>query len=313
MVSRKTNKCKTVIIVGTILVIFAVVMVVLCALKSLLVDTASEGISAEDNAQQNSGNIEAEQDFVPGLVLPMRVDFQTLVDDWAASVGGNRSVLIYDLERDEMVGSYNVDEDYSTASLYKLFVVYEGYRRVQSGEWGGDDVAGGTGRTILECLDLAIRESYSPCAETLWGYIGHEALDEIVASDFGITNSDISHLVSNPRDIMKMMQIFYEHTEITDEKLIAQMRDSFLNQPATTYNWRQGLPSGFSRANIYNKVGWDYNPDGGHWNIYHDVAIVEFSEYNRHYIVVVMTNYVPFQEIRELGEDIEKAFYEAME
>lgn len=242
------------------------------------------------------------------VVLPERVDFQPVVDEWVAGVGGNKSVLIYDLERDEMVGEYNTKEDYGTASLYKLFVVYEGYRRLQSGEWQPDDPAGSTGYTILKCLDLAIRESYSPCAETLWAKIGQDNLDVIIENDFGILNSDISKLVSNPEDIMKIMQIFYEHKEITDANLIATMKDSFLNQPATTYNWRQGLPSGFTKANVYNKVGWDYNPTGNYWNIYHDAAIVEFPEKNRHFIVVVMTNQVPYQKIRELGTLIENNF-----
>lgn len=240
--------------------------------------------------------------------LPDKVDFQPVVDDWAAKAGGNRSVLIYDLERDEVVGKYNETESYNTASLYKLFVVYEGYRRVQSGEWKADDMAGTTGYTIEKCLDLAIRESYSSCAETLWGYIGHDALDEIIENDFKITNSDISTLTSNPGDIMLVMKLFYEHPDITDENLLTLMKDSFLNQPVTTYNWRQGLPSGFNQANVYNKVGWDYNPNGGYWNIYHDAAIVEFPEQNRHFIVVAMTNRVPFQRIKELGTAIENKF-----
>ena len=236
-----------------------------------------------------------------------KINLQPAVDEWAASVGGNRSVLIYDLERDEMVGEYNTAESYNTASLYKLFVVYEGYRRLQSGEWQAEEVAGSTGYTILECLDLAIRESYSPCAETLWGYIGHDELDEIIEKDFKITNSDISGLVSNVYDIERMMQLFYEHPDITDEVLIERMKDSFLNQPVTTYNWRQGLPSGFSDVvNVYNKVGWAWN--GSSWDIYHDAAIVEFAELDRHFIVVVMTNQVPYQKIRELGSKIESSF-----
>ena len=214
-------------------------------------------------------------------------------------------MLIYDLERGEVVGSYNQTAEYNTASLYKLFVVYEGYRRLQSGEWQAGDAAGVTGKTILECLDLAIRESHSPCAETLWGYIGHDTLDEIIADDFGIVDSDISSLTSTPEDIMKIMRIFYEHEEITDEALVAQMKDSFLNQPTTTYNWRQGLPSGFTEASVYNKVGWSWN--GKSWDIYHDAAIVEFPELDRRFIVVVMTNQVPYQKIRELGAAIESS------
>lgn len=264
-------------------------------------DTTSESFDSGDegSAYENSAITEVEV---------AKVDFQPVVDEWAASVGGNRSVLIYDLERDEVVGEYNPKEDYGTASLYKLFVVYEGYRRVEAGEWNGDAMAGSTGNTILKCLDLAIRESNSECAEMLWAMIGHDRLDKIVRDDFKIVNSDISRLVSNPEDIMEMMKIYYVHPDIKDATLVAQIKDSFLVQPVKNYyDWRQGLPSGFTKANVYNKVGWDWN--GSSWNIYHDAAIVEFAEEDRHFIVVVMTNQVPFQRIRDLGKMIEDKFY----
>lgn len=238
------------------------------------------------------------------------IDFQNIIDEWAATSNGNKSVLIYDLDLDKLVGSYNIEEEYNTASLYKLFVVYEGYRRIQNGEWDKDESVGWTGYTRLECLDLAIRESYSPCAESLWNEIGHDELDEIIMNDFEITNSYISGLSSNANDILKIMRLFYTHPDFSDEILVGQMKDSFLNQPITTYDWRQGLPSGFSdRTLVYNKVGWDYNPDGKYWNIYHDVAIVEFPEEDRHYIVVVMTNRVSNRKIAELGTLIEEYFY----
>jgi hypothetical protein len=106
------------------------------------------------------------------------------------------------------------------------------------------------------------------------------------------------------------MKLFYYHPDFSSPELVTGMLDSFLNQPKTEYDWRQGLPRGFSRAKVYNKVGWDYNPNGRYWNIYHDAAIVEFPEENRHFIVVVMTSQVPYQRITELGTNIEKTFYQ---
>lgn len=312
MVDRKTDQRNSVktsseskfVLLGIILILTATIVLVSCfAIKSLIQKDEPELVPTV------APTPEPEPEPEPEPKKEYRaIDFQPIVDDWVSSVGGNRSVLIYDIERDETVGEYNADESYNTASLYKLFVVYEGYRLVQSGEWDGDEVIV-SGMNIVECLDKAIRESYSPCAETLWGMIGRDELDTIIENDFQITNSDISSLVSNPRDILKIMKIFYNHAEITDQNLIATMKDSFLVQPITTYDWRQGLPSGFDRANVYNKVGWDYNPDGGYWNIYHDAAIVVFPEEERHFIVVVMTNRVSFQNIRNFGAMIEEAFY----
>ena len=242
------------------------------------------------------------------------VDFQPVVDEWAKSVSGNRSVLIYDLNLDKIVGSYNVDEDYGTASLYKLFVVYEGYKRLENGTWDGGAKAGSTGYTISKCLDLAIRESHSPCAETLWGMIGHDKLDTIIENEWGITHSDISRLTSNVGDIMAILKRFYEHPDFNDENLLAAMWDSFLNQPDTTYEWRQGLPRGFSKANVYNKVGWAYNTAGKYWDIYHDAAIVKFpleDGKTRDYIVVVMTNKIDYPDIRRFGTMLENKFYQS--
>ena len=269
-------------------------------------------IDGADNITENNIITNEESAYVlpeKTEVGPKKIDFQTIVDNWAKNIDDDKGVLIYDLDRDEMVAEYNSNRSFATASLYKLFVVYEGYRKIEQGEWREGDVAGDTGRTILECLDLAVRESNSDCAETLWQMIGHNKLEKIVADDFGITNTSVEGLVSTPNDIAKMMKRFYDHTDINDEKLIAKMKDSFLNQPITEYNWRQGLPSGFSDAvNVYNKVGWAYNDEEKVWDIYNDAAIIEFPEKDRHFIVVVMTNKVPYQQIRELGTMIEEEF-----
>ena len=238
------------------------------------------------------------------LVAAQKIDFQNVVDEWANTTGGREGVIIYDLMAGEVAGEYNADEKFATASIYKLFVVYAGYMKVDSGEWGIDDTAGVTGRTIGECLDLAIRESNSECAETLWEMMGRDELDAIVQDEFGLPEVKVESFTATPREVMKMMMKYYQHSEISDEKLVTVMKDSFLKQPATTYDWRQGLPSGFSdKVLVYNKVGWDFN--GNSWMIYNDAAIIDFIDSEREFIVVVMTSGVDFKQIRRLGEMIE--------
>lgn len=240
--------------------------------------------------------------------VPNKIDFQPVIDEWTKNTAGEKSVLIYDIERDEIVGEYNPDAIYYMASLYKLFVVYDGYRRVQNGEWNENANVKGTEHTILECLDLAIRESNSDCAESLWESIGYDELDNITKEKYGTKHTDVSALQTTPNDILKIMKRYFEHPEIDDIKLLVHLRDSFLNQPTTEYDWRQGLPSGFKSAKVFNKVGWDYDGGNGIWNYYHDAAIVEFPEENRRFIIVVMTSKVPYQKISELGARVEKYF-----
>jgi len=308
MGSSKKRKNASLVILLLALFLFVAASVVLTL--NLVFNHREQEIEAEAGVETEI-ETEAPPDIEP--VLPEAVSFQPTIDEWVKTVGGNKSILIYDLNRNEIAGEYNTKEKYSTASLYKLFVVYEGYKRVNNGEWDGNKKAGSTGYTIDKCLDLAIRESYSPCAETLWAMIGHDALDKIIETDWSIANSDISKLTSNVSDVTEMMKRFYLHPDFDNPELLSSMWDSFLNQPETTYDWRQGLPSGFKKASVYNKVGWDYNADGRYWNIYHDTAIVKFplaDGTTRDFVVTVMTNRVDYKNIKKFGEMLENAFFE---
>lgn len=304
MAHKSAGKCKT---IGKVLFLMLVLAATVAFIThAILVYLGSEADPGEDATQDA---ITEEIPEEPEPELPVEINFQTTVETWVSSVGGDKGIIIYDLDLDKVVGSYNAEEKFQTASIYKLFVVYEGYRRLQSGVWDASEIAGWTRKSILECLDLAIRESNSACAETLWNIIGHDELNEITRTDFEIPTVTVSSLMATPTEIMEIMKRFYEHTEITDETLVARMKDSFLNQPITTYNWRQGLPSGFSeRVKVYNKVGWNWN--GSYWTIYDDAAILDFVNEERHFIAVVMTSGVSYQQIRQFGSQIEATFYD---
>lgn len=241
---------------------------------------------------------------------PEIINLQSIVDDWTktlrlgkASVG----VYIYDLDNEVELATFSEDERFQTASLYKLFVVYEGYREVEAGELDPEKVIYG-GYTVQKCLDLAIRQSHSGCAETLHSLIGRDKLANVILSDFNLKNSSAAGLYSTPKEIAEMMHIYYMHENLSENSWNL-IKDSMLNQPPTNNglcagacDWRQGLPSGFSAASVYNKVGWQGNGDGT-WYIYADAAIVELLDH--HYIISVMANWVYPSEIANLGKSIE--------
>lgn len=310
MVSRQARERKAIMALCIVLSALFVVFIINVVAVTVMM--------REREATKNSTSVEFSEDYSEyedfgeyedDIVLPSRIDFQRTVDEFVSSTGGAKGVIIYDLDLGEVVGEYQADEVFSTASLYKLFVVYEGYRRVSSGTWDGGMVADYKGRTITECLDAAIRSSDSVCAEALWDRIGHAEIVRIIREDFGISIGD-SILKATPRQITTMMKLFYEMGVSSETE---QMWDSFLNQPTTEYNWRQGLPSGFTdAAKVYNKVGWSWVSDedgkNGYWEIYDDAAIVEFPEEGRHFIVVVMTSRVRYQAIRDFGASLEAKF-----
>lgn len=318
MVSRKTSQRKTVRrrngllpFWGASIFLAAFVVTMIFAVSTVkYIERANEvdaPVSNSDMSECVDDAGECDEDEDVDAEKPEAIDLQPVVDAWVASTAGKKGVVIYDLDLDSIAGSYNANTEFATASLYKLFVVYEGYRLLESGAWNADATVGYTKHTVLECLDLAIRESNSSCAETLWAMMGRDNLDAAVNEDLGIDLA-VGNLSATPMDIMRMMKIYYEHSGVTDEILVARMQDSFLNQPVTTYDWRQGLPSGFSDAvKVYNKVGWNYDRDLGKWTIYDDAAILDFTELGRHFIVVVMTSGVFPASIRNFAGQIEKA------
>lgn len=245
---------------------------------------------------------------------PEFVDLQPTLDEWVSVTPGTKGVIIYDLDNDRVAAQYQPNSTFATASLYKLFPVYVGYTAVEKGDLNPSTQLA-NGHTVAQCLDLAIRESNSTCAELLIKTIGTNQIQQ-AAEEWGTKNTDIANLQSTPEDILKVLQKYYQHPELSTETY-AKILDSMLDQPPTSSDmcdgycdWRQGLPSGFStQSKVYNKVGWDYNPDG-YWNLYHDAALVEIpsnlADVPHHYAIVVMTNKINPTKIAALGAEIEK-------
>lgn len=245
--------------------------------------------------------------------IPEFIDLQPTVDTWLQTAPGNVGLMIYDLDNDQVVAASNENRIFNTASVYKLFFAYDGYREIDAGRDDGTAVLvttpdKGTLTTSM-CLDLIIRESYNGCADPLRADPNRFARAEALAAELQLSHTSSAGLYSSAADLTKLMKLYWRHPDLNADSW-AQIQDSMLNQPATTYNWRQGLPAGFSIAEVYDKVGWNYT--GSYWSIYNDVAFLVFPEQNRHYIMVVLTeNFPTYQPIASLGSLIENAILTA--
>lgn len=268
----------------------------------------SDGTSDQSTATSDS-------DATDQSTTPALIDFQPLLDQWIADTRGSSQidlgVMIYDLDHQTVVGSYQPDAVFNAASIYKLFYAYDGYREIAAGRDSADahfiTTADKGDLTLGACLDLIIRESYNGCADPLRSDPDRTARVEALISDLGLTNTANAGLYSSARDLTRLLQLYWEHPDLTADQWTT-IQDSLLNQPPTTYDWRQGLPAGFTTAEVYNKVGWAWN--GSYWSVYNDAAIVVFPEQHRHYLVVVLTegisSAVPTP-ITQLGHAIEAA------
>lgn len=237
---------------------------------------------------------------------PGFLNLQPTLNAWLAkSPAQSVGIVIYDLDHDQIAAQHNPEQVFSIASLYKLFYAYDGYSRIDSGNDDGKQTFATTPKgklTLYQCLDLAIRESYNPCAEPLRTDVTRTRRVERLVKKLRLKNTSLSDLTSTAADLTTLLRHIYRHCELSDDSW-SRLQDSLLNQPATTYDWRQGLPAGFKKSEVYNKVGWN-SLNGKTWDLYHDAALVDTN--NRHYAIVVLTkNPTSSARLSELGQQIE--------
>ncbi len=297
MVKRKidvTNHKKAkVILTMSISIVLMVVVIVLWAVTKNSTNSADISPVAEQVQAPISSDLAP---ITPKVAKKPEVSFfdseklQETLNSWATGLHGNAGVVITN-DSGAVLASLNPDESFSTASIYKLFVAYEGYLQLDRQENQGSE-AYINGHTRLECLDLMIRESDSPCAEKLWRELGkQETTDKLIT--YGITNTSLVSLTTTADDVAKILLKISNGEGLSNTSQLALL-DSMKNQI-----FRFILNKGFSsNVTVYNKVGFS------EYQEYHDAAILEFPNKQR-LIMSVLTQNVGTSAIADLGSRIE--------
>jgi beta-lactamase class A len=225
-------------------------------------------------------------------------ELQKIVEDWASpklTDSSRASVVLMD-EDGNLLAGFKIEGQYFAASIYKLFVTYEGYRQVDAELVNAQEVYQG-GRTRIECLDAMIRDSDSPCGEKMWDELGKESLTDILIS-YGIMNTSMIGLSTTAEDAGKMLSKIAKGDGLSDSS--RQLYLSSMKEQDALY--RRGFPSGFSEdTTVYNKVGWNEQQE------WHDVGIIETAD-GRKLIYAVMTENVGSKQIAQLAKEIEATF-----
>ncbi len=213
------------------------------------------------------------------------------VDDWVSTHQGTYAVVVTS-EAGKTIANHSGDKSFFAASLYKLYVAYEGYRKIDDGTHKLSQPYL-NGWTRGECLDKMIRESHSPCAEKLWTELGHDSLDAKMTT-YGLTNTSMTSITTSAHDAAVMLARIQTGEGLkpaSRQKLLASMQ-------AQMYD--DALKAGFANQTVYDKVGFREQVE------YHDVGIIKFKD-GRVLIVSVLTQNVGTKNIAGLGAAIATA------
>jgi hypothetical protein len=283
---KHSQQVLVMILVAALIVVGLIVWLVSSNFSESEVPESTDSSSLESSTTDNQEIALEEPEFNIS-------ELQTVVDNWVQTNGGTSSVVVSDIN-DTVLADYNADEVYFAASIYKLYVAYAGYGQVDSGVVDPSEMYV-NGHTRAECLDIMIRDSDSPCAEKLWNELGKTELTSQLKT-YGIVNTSMEGLTTTAQDAAIMLGRIMRGDELSDESQAAYL-SSMKDQDAL---YRRGLPSGFTTATVYNKVGWNELVE------WHDTAIVELPD-GRKLIVTVLTENVGMENVRNLGEEIEKS------
>ena len=256
-----------------------------------------ETVVAPNNAEKSSSN-NPEQPVVNVVVADKfnSEKLQAVLDQWQASHSGSYGVVLTDKDS-KVLASIDPDQEFFTASIYKLFVAYEAYLKVDSGEYSLDEVYA-AGVPLKTCLDEMIRLSVSVtaqnCSETLWTKQGKQAATARLQEKFGLKNTDMVGLSTSAGDtavILSRLEGAKDLSESSRDLMLESMKNQI---------HRKGLPAGITTATVYEKVGFNEDLE------YHDAAILRFPD-GRSLVVSLFTKSAGTKNVSGLARAIEQS------
>lgn len=209
-------------------------------------------------------------------------ELQAQVDAFAQEYPGQVSVVVTDLN-DQATAATDADNVTVSASLYKMFVAWGVYRRIDAGSLTIQSQTS-TGLTVGGCLYAMITVSDNDCGFALGSMVGWAYLDASLAG-LGLTNTRTNNYDSaynllgdkttTARDVALFMAKLYQGSLLS-----AKSTDAFLTLLKED-KLNTGLPSGLpDSAVIAHKTGSLYD-------VVHDAGIIYSG--NARYLLVVMT------------------------
>lgn len=203
--------------------------------------------------QQNTSQQQPEIEPLPSV--------QTIVEVFVQNNAGKYSVVVTDLATGTELASYQPDESYFAASIYKLYVAYLGYLDIQNGQHSFDEPFLGEW-TRGECLDKMIRESHSPCAEKLWVEQGKETSTKRLKDDYGLSGTSMVGITTTAHDANIIL------AGLDGRKELNETHTNLFLESLKQNIYRDVIPKALPELVVRDKVGFSEFAD------YHDVAIV---------------------------------------
>ena len=216
---------------------------------------------------------------------------EALIKDFASSHAGTYGVALIELSGKQRSALYNSSEQYTAASMYKLFVAYSTLLRIESSEWHWDDANIVGDKNLSKCFDDMIVVSDNDCARALMSKASNSAVtNEAVAIGCSHTTFRTSDYRTTASDVALFLVKLQTGTILKDQS----SRDTLINAMKRSA-FRNGIPSGTNNI-VADKVGFLED-------LLHDASIVYAPTGT--YVLVILTDSSSWANIAELTRQLD--------
>lgn len=233
-----------------------------------------------------------------------QTDLEQILRKYQEEITPESSAVVIDLD-DQVKATSNQNHQFVAASLYKLFVAYAIYEKIEQGEITYEQKVPNSSFTVEACLQAMIAVSDNECGFELGNLVDWKQLDQKLENE-GYTETKLDNYDENgdldgdkktsARDVAKLL-----YDLVQGNLLNSEATEDFLgNLKKQQRNDR--IPQGLSRdAEVAHKTGEleDYR---------HDAAIIREGE--KQYIAVMLT--ADWENPSQEAPPIFKAFSQAL-
>lgn len=197
---------------------------------------------------------------------------------------GDVAVAVWDAQTHQPIVQIGADEEWTTASTFKIFVAYSILKAIDEGEISPDRVVGGY--SLEGCFTEMITQSHNDCAEEWLYWAGYDRVEaeahEIGANDTYFSRGSI-HSTAND------LQLFFQH--LHDGTILSDESRDYLIEKLATNDFRHAIPAQMYEDDFaINKVGFLDQ-------LHHDIALVYTP--NGDYTIAILTDGMDWEAVRE--------------
>ena len=186
-----------------------------------------------------------------------KINLQPTLDRWLSSQVSkkNSSILIYDLNNQEIIARNNDFSQNNSLGLENLFLAYQIYTKIAQGAVKKEKlITVDTEQISIDnCLSKILQENHSGCTTSLVSEIGENSFKQFL-KDQSYTNTNFSSHLTNTTDLLSLSKRLSTHPDFSE-----QLWQEFKTKLTPQNNNKNPLLTGFSKLTVYGLYGAQTN------------------------------------------------------